>query len=231
MKSVNRLYRYFSLEERLLWSCSMLLILLSFFLFDRGSLLSLAASLVGATSLIFCAKGNPVGQVLMILFSILYSIISFSFSYYGELITYLGMTLPMAVVAFVSWLRHPYQGNKAEVTVNHLKGKEFVLLLGLTVVVTAIFWGILAYFDTANLIVSTFSVATSFFAVCLTFRRSPYFALAYALNDVVLIVLWVMASLKEPSYLSVVVCFVTFLVNDLYCFLNWRRMARRQGME
>ncbi len=231
MKSVNRLYRYFSLEERLLWSCSMLLILLSFFLFDRGSLLSLAASLVGATSLIFCAKGNPVGQVLMILFSILYSIISFSFSYYGELITYLGMTLPMAVVAFVSWLRHPYQGNKAEVTVNHLKGKEFVLLLGLTVVVTAIFWGILAYFDTANLIVSTFSVATSFFAVCLTFRRSPYFALAYALNDVVLIVLWVMASLKEPSYLSVVVCFVTFLVNDLYCFLNWRRMARRQEME
>jgi len=231
MKSVNRLYRYFSLEERLLWSCSMLLILLSFFLFDRGSLLSLAASLVGATSLIFCAKGNPVGQVLMILFSILYSIISFSFSYYGELITYLGMTLPMAVVAFVSWLRHPYQGNKAEVTVNHPKGKEIVLLLGLTVVVTAIFWGILAYFDTANLIVSTFSVATSFFAVCLTFRRSPYFALAYALNDVVLIVLWVMASLKEPSYLSVVVCFVTFLVNDLYCFLNWRRMARRQGME
>jgi len=209
----------------------MLLILLSFFLFDRGSLLSLAASLVGATSLIFCAKGNPVGQVLMILFSILYSIISFSFSYYGELITYLGMTLPMAVVAFVSWLRHPYQGNKAEVTVNHPKGKEIVLLLGLTVVVTAIFWGILAYFDTANLIVSTFSVATSFFAVCLTFRRSPYFALAYALNDVVLIVLWVMASLKEPSYLSVVVCFVTFLVNDLYCFLNWRRMARRQGME
>ena len=209
----------------------MLLILLSFFLFDRGSLLSLAASLVGATSLIFCAKGNPVGQVLMILFSILYSIISFSFSYYGELITYLGMTLPMAVVAFVSWLRHPYQGNKAEVTVNHLKGKEIVLLFGLTVVVTAIFLGILAYFDTANLIVSTFSVATSFFAVCLTFRRSPYFALAYALNDVVLIVLWVMASLKEPSYLSVVVCFVTFLVNDLYCFLNWRRMARRQGME
>ena len=158
MKSVNRLYRYFSLEERLLWSCSMLLILLSFFLFDRGSLLSLAASLVGATSLIFCAKGNPVGQVLMILFSILYSIISFSFSYYGELITYLGMTLPMAVVAFVSWLRHPYQGNKAEVTVNHLKGKEIVLLFGLTVVVTAIFLGILAYFDTANLIVSTFSV-------------------------------------------------------------------------
>lgn len=230
MKSVKRLYRYFSLGERLLWSCSILLILLSFFLFEGGSILSLCASLVGATSLIFCAKGNPVGQVLMILFSILYSVISFAFAYYGELFTYLGMTLPMAIVALVSWLRHPYQGNKAEVTVNHLKGKEIFLLLGLTVVVTGIFFGILAYFDTANLLVSTVSVATSFFAVCLTFRRSPYFALAYALNDVVLIVLWVMASLKDPSSLSVVVCFVTFLVNDLYCCLNWRRMARRQGL-
>lgn len=48
---------------------------------------------------------------------------------------------------------------------------------------------ILRAFNTANIIPGTISVTTSFVAVYLTFRRSPYFALAYAANDVVLIVL------------------------------------------
>lgn len=81
------LSRYFSRGELLLWGCSMGCILLSFAAFDRGSYLTLAASLIGATSLIFCAKGNPAGQVLMILFSLLYGLISFSFAYYGEMLT------------------------------------------------------------------------------------------------------------------------------------------------
>jgi nicotinamide mononucleotide transporter PnuC len=230
MKKIENLYRYFSLGERILWLSSMALILVSFCLFDRSGVLSLIASLFGATALIFCAKGNPIGQMLMIVFAILYSIISFSYSYYGEMMTYLGMSLPMAVISLISWLRNPFQGKKSQVTVNRLHGKEFVFLIGLTGIVTVIFYFILAYFNTANLIPSTFSVTTSFFAAYLTFRRSPYFALAYALNDVVLIVLWVLALWEDPSYLSVVICFIVFLVNDSYSFLNWKRMERRQGM-
>lgn len=69
----------------------------SFAVFDRENYLTLTASVIGATSLIFNAKGNPFGQVLMIVFSILYGIISYSCSYYGEMITYLGMTAPMAL--------------------------------------------------------------------------------------------------------------------------------------
>ena len=90
---------YFSKGEIMLWSISALLITVTFFVFDRENYLTLAASLVGVTSLIFNAKGNPFGQFLMIVFSILYGVISFTFAYYGEMITYLGMTGPMAVFA------------------------------------------------------------------------------------------------------------------------------------
>ena len=130
------LSRYFSRGELLLWGCSMGCILLSFAAFDRGSYLTLAASLIGATSLIFCAKGNPAGQVLMILFSLLYGLISFFFAYYGEMLTYLGMTAPMAVVSLVSWLRNPFQGNHSEVEVNRLPRREIPFMLVLTAAVT-----------------------------------------------------------------------------------------------
>ena len=192
---MKRFLSYFSKIEITLWCSSIALILISFIAFDRTNYLTLIASLIGVTSLIFNAKGNPFGQLLMVMFSILYGIISFRFRYYGEMITYLGMTAPMAVFALISWLRNPYKGNKAEVAVNRLRRGEVGLMLLLTAAVTALFYFILAYFHTANMVPSTLSVTTSFIAVYLTFRRSPYFALAYAANDVVLIVLWTLAAL------------------------------------
>lgn len=42
--------------------------------------------------------------------------------------------------------------------------------------------------------------------------------------------LWSMAAAEDPVYLSVVVCFAAFLAGDLYSFVSWRRMRRRQGM-
>lgn len=222
-------FKYFTKGEWGLWLGSVILISVSFILFDRSNYLTLAASLIGATSLIFNAKGNPFGQFLMIIFGALYGIISFGFAYFGEMITYLGMTVPMAVVALVSWLRNPYKGNKSQVAVNCLSKKEIVFMFALSAVVTVIFFFILKALDTANLIPSTVSITTSFIAAYLTFRRSPYFALVYALNDIVLIALWTMATATDISYLSVIICFVMFLVNDLYGFINWKRMQMCQA--
>lgn len=222
---------YFSKTEIALWCCSAGLILLSFCLFDRENYLTLLASLIGVTSLIFNAKGNPFGQFLMILFSLLYGWISWSFAYYGEMITYLGMTMPMAAFALIAWLRHPYKGNRAEVAVNRISRKEWPALWLLTAAVTLVFYFILGWFNTANLLPSTLSVTTSFLAVYLTFRRDPRFALAYAANDIILILLWVLASAENVRYLSVVVCFAAFLANDIYGFVSWRTMARRQGAD
>ena len=130
---MKKLTTYFSKGELILWSGSVGLILVSFFLFDRVNFMTLAASLIGTTSLIFNAKGNPIGQALMVVFSILYGVISYTFSYFGEMITYLGMTGPMAFFALISWLRNPYNGNHAEVAINRLKNKELTFMYVLTV--------------------------------------------------------------------------------------------------
>ena len=228
-KKVKSVVAYFSKSEIILWCASVILIAASFIIFDRENLITLTASLIGVTSLIFNAKGNPFGQFLMIIFSILYGIISFKCAYYGEMITYLGMTAPMAVFSLISWLRNPYNGNRSEVKVNSIKVKESIFMLLLTMIVTLMFYYILEAFHTANLIPSTISVTTSFIAVYLTFRRSAFYAIGYAANDIVLIILWIMASFSDISYLSVTVCFIIFLANDIYGFINWSKMKKRQS--
>ena len=94
-KERKSLFNYFTKAEILLWCISVAFITVSFWGFDRENYFTLIASFIGVTALIFNAKGNPFGQLLMVIFSILYGIISFAFAYYGEMITYLGMTAPI----------------------------------------------------------------------------------------------------------------------------------------
>jgi nicotinamide mononucleotide transporter PnuC len=100
----------------------------------------------------------------------------------------------------------------------------------LSLIVTVMFYFILKALGNANLIVSVISVTTSFVASYLTFLRSHYYAVAYAINDIILIILWILASVVNPDYIPMIMCFVMFLINDLYGFYSWRKMLKRQGV-
>ena len=215
--------------ERGLWCTSVAVIILSAVLMGGADLFSVITSLIGVTALIFVAKGYVIGQILTVVFAVFYGVISFGQQYYGEMITYLGMSSPMAIAAAIAWLKNPFRDTK-EVAVRPMTKKTVGWLTVSTVLVTAAFYFILGAMGNASLAVSTLSVTTSFLASALTYFRSPYYALAYAANDVVLIVLWIIAAVGDLSCLSMVLCFVMFLANDLYGFFNWRRMEKMQKM-
>lgn len=214
--------------ELILWSVSLIVVTFSFLTVPDRDYLTLFASLVGVTALIFVSKGHVLGQFLIVAFSVLYGIISISFKYYGEMITYMLMSAPMAVGAIISWLRHPFK-DTAEVEIGRVSRTQVAVLSVSAVIVTVAFYFILGALGTQNLIASTLSVLTSFVAASLTFLRSPYYAIGYSLNDVVLIALWTLATIEDVSYFPMILCFIMFLANDLYGFINWRRMQKRQG--
>ena len=221
-------FKSLSKFEYVLWLSSVAVTLVSYFVNGDG-ILNLIASLIGATALIFVAKGLVIGQAMCIVFALLYGYISYECRYYGEMITYIFMSAPMALFSVITWLKNPYKEGNGEVKVKkRLSAFEITALIVLTIVVTVIFYFILKYFNTANLILSTISITTSFSACFLTMLRSPYYALAYSANDIVLIGLWVSVTIADLSYLPMVICFVVFLANDIYGFYNWRRISKRQ---
>ena len=213
--------------ELTLWLTSLSVVSGTALIFGSVDVLSMIASLIGVTALIFVAKGHVLGQVLTIVFAVFYGVISWGFRYYGEVITYLCMTAPMALLALITWLRNPYK-DSAEVAVHRLKGRQWAVLLLLTAIVTFFFYFILRAMGNAALVISTISITTSFLASALTAMRSPYYALSYAANDVVLIILWVIATLADPASVPMVACFIMFFLNDMYGFINWRRMEKCQ---
>ena len=223
IKSIKNLKIY----EIIIYLFSLTSIIISFLIFKNENYLTLIASLIGVTALIFVAKGDVLGQILTIVFSLFYGYISFEYKYYGELITYVGMTAVVALISVITWIKHPYDDKEVEVA--SLNKNKIILLIVLSFIVTTIFYFILKYLNTRNLIISTISVLTSFVAVTLTVFRSRYYAIFYSLNDCVLIVLWILACKDDYSYVAMVICFIMFLVNDIYGFINWSIMKNRQN--
>ena len=204
-------FKSFKKKEWVLWIVSLVLVIMSNLLSGNVDVLTLSATCVGVTSLVFAAIGNVWAPILMIAFSIFYGIISWKFRYWGEVITYLGMTMPMAIWSTITWIKNPAKNGK-EVAIQKLTKKHFLLVTVSTVIVTAVF--------------STISITTSFVAAALTMLRSSYYAVGYAANDIVLIVLWVLASIKNPEYIPVVVNFAIFFFNDMYGFVSWKKREK-----
>ena len=128
----------------------------------------------------------------------------------------------MAIWSTITWIKNPAPNGK-EVAIQKLKPKHILGIIVSGTVITQIFYLILSALNTPNIVFSTISITTSFLAATLTMLRSSYYALGYASNDIVLIILWTMASIENPVYLPVVVNFVIFFFNDMYGFLCWKK--------
>lgn len=211
-----------------LWCASVLFMVLSFVLVKSHNYASVIGAIIGVTALIFTAKGEVAGQLLIVVFSVFYGVVSYACGYYGEMITYIGMTTPIAIMSVVSWLKNPFGESGNEVEVKQLHGRDMGIMIVSTILVTIIFYYILRHLKTANLFMSTVSISTSFLASYLTYQRSSFYAIAYGANDIVLIILWVLASLENVTYLPMVVCFVIFFINDMYGFYSWQKMQKKQ---
>lgn len=224
---MKKLFGLFNIFDVILWACSVAAIALAFGLSDSRDYTTLASSLTGVTALLFIVKGHVLGQFLTVAFAVVYGVVSYFFKYYGEMITYLGMSAPAAVMCIISWLKHPYK-QRTRVEISRLGKSKAIALPFLTAAVTVAFYFILRALGTANLAVSTVSVATSFFAAYLTFFRSPLYGLAYSCNDIVLIAMWVLAAINDAAYIPMIICFSLFLIYDIYGSINWSRMRKAQ---
>lgn len=232
MKTMRNKEKENTLAKLSVFDCILLIFsfaapIIAFFAFKGTDYLNLVSSLVGVAMLFLVAKANVFGSVVSIAFSILYSIVSFRFRYYGEMILYLGLYIPIEVVTLVVWFKNRYN-KTSQVKVETEKPIDFLwsLVLGSAVTFGAYF--LLRHLGTENLMWSTVSVFTSMVACYFILRRTSFYAIFYAINDVILVILWTYAAVKDSSYICMAICFLCFLINDVYGFFSWTSIRRRQ---
>ena len=227
--AVKKFFGDWNLFEILLLFISLTVTTTVFLIGADKNVFSLFSSLFGITSVIFTAKGNPVAQYLAIFFDIFYAIIAYQSRYYGEMLIYIFLMLPISFACIISWLRNRKNPQSAEVKINGLSKTEYGVLALADVFVTVGFYFLLRALNTDELIISTISLVSSVSAAYLMLRRSEYYAVCFIANDLILLALW---GARVVGYgteaLPTLVTFVVFLVNDVYGFLAWRKRKKKQ---
>ena len=223
----------FNLKNIITWQEAILLIielaipLILYFIFKCDDYQNLLGAQLGIISIFFLAKASLIGIVLSLLFSLFYAITSLNFQYYGEAIIYFAFMIPLGIISGVIWFINRFKGT-TEVAILSTKKIDFIIGPIASVTLTfGLFW-LLRYLGTENIITSTLSLFTSFLALYFQIKRSRFTQLFYAANDIVLITLWILATIEDISYVPIVSCFAFLLVNDLYGFFNWSKIKKRQ---
>lgn len=226
-----KLLKDWTLFEKILLIGSILIVSATGIIFN-SDLLTPICSIVGIITALLLAKGKYMGQVFGLLIVILYSIVSFRNKFYGEVIIYLIIMLPMYVMGIISWIRHQDKKTNS-VEVNKISKQEWVIVALVSVVWFIGIYFLLKSFNTEELFVSSLSVLDSLFAIYLQIRRSKYSFYFYVINDLVLILLWGIPCIMGSFFLiPMLMNPIINLVNDIYGIVNWRKLeAVQRGKE
>ena len=224
---MKKLFKDWSIFEIILLITSPLIVLVVGIIF-KSDVLTMITSIVGIICALLLAKGLVLGQFFGIAIVILYSIVSFKNGFYGEMLIYLVIMLPMYIWGVLEWLKHK-NGETKSVEVNSIKWKEWLTVAICSAIVFICFYFLLKALNTNELIVSTLSVVDNIFAVYLLARRSKYGFVSYIANDLILIVLWGIPIIQgNLLLLAMLINPIVNLINDTYGVINWTKMQRKQ---
>ena len=195
----------------------------------KSDLLTISCSIVGIITALLLAKGKNLGQVFGLLITVLYSIVSFKNKYYGEVLIYTLLMLPMYIIGIITWIKHKNKKTNS-VEINSIKRKEWIIVSIIFILVFIGIYYLLKTFNTSELLVSTISVLASLFAIYLQVRRSKYSFSFYLINDVVLMFLWGIPVIHGSYILIPMLLNPTInFINDAYGFYNWKKTEKIQN--
>lgn len=225
---MKKLFLDWTKLEKILLFGSIILVSLVGIIF-KSDLLTTICSIVGIITALLLAKGKNLGQIFGLLIAALYSIVSFKNGYYGEVIIYLCIMLPMYIIGIISWIRHQSKDTNT-VEVNKIKLKEWIIVLFASIVCFIGIYFLLKAFNTNQLFISSLSVIDSLFAIYLSVRRSKYSFYFYVINDFILILLWGIPVVTGTIILLPMVFNPLInLINDIYGIYNWKKLEKMQN--
>ena len=194
----------------------------------KGTVIDLVYTLLYFWTALLLAKGKYSCYIIGIISTFFYSYVSYTNSYFGEVIISMCCTLPLMIIGLINWLKH--QDSTNTVIIKEITKKELILVLLSQLVLFYGYYYLLKIFNTSNLIVSSLSIVASLIATYLTARRSEYGFIGFIINDLILIVLWGTLVIQgNLSIIPVLLCPVLLLINDIYGAYNWKKLKNIQN--
>lgn len=185
-------------------------------------MLSIVVAFLGIFSALNQTKKMVFGQVTGVILAILYSYMSYMNRYYGEVIVYMLVILPLYIVGIYTWSKNK-DSKTEEVKQSEIYLKEWLVLLIINIILFIALYKMLKYFNTNQLIISTISMNLNLCATYLLVRRSKYCFIFYLINAFILLTLWGIPVINgNIKVLPMIFDALLLIINNIYGMIKWK---------
>ena len=227
---IKKYFKDWKLFEKIILSLSLLIILIVGIIF-KSDFFTLFTALTAVSTTMLLAKGKKEAYILYLICILLYIYVSYSNRYFGEVILYIFLILPMCISSLITWIRHPNKETNT-VEVNLITKKERSIVYLLILPLSFCLYYLLRAFNTNELLVSVFTFICSLLANYYQIRRNKMSFYFYIIEDVSLLILWIIPIINGNLSLLPLIINSTFnLISDSYGIYNWKKLEEKQRIK
>ena len=226
MERIKEMFNDWSLYEKV-WLILFTIITLGLSLYWKDSAIGLVASLTGIWCVLLVAKGKISNYYFGIINAIAYGYVAYGQNYFGEVMLNIGYFLPMQFLGIYLWNKH--KDSKDEVVVKSMSNRDRAIWLA-TSFISIIVYGFVLKGLGGNLpFIDSISTVLSVIAMILMAKRYLEQWALWIIIDIASIVLWFTA-LGNDGDISVLIMWISFLINAVYGMFNWIKLSKQQGV-
>lgn len=198
----------------------------------QDTLLGMISSISGILCVIMAAKGKIATFFFGVIQAATYAYISFGYGLYGEAMLNAFFFLPFQFIGFWLWRKNRNTENKVsgeDVYAKRLTLKQWAVLIPVIIVSIIGYALILTSMDAQQVRLDSAAVVLSVFAQFLmTFRYAEQWVMWIIIN-VLTITMWFLTLVQQNGNdWTVFAMWCAFLVNSIYGYINWRKLAKNQ---
>lgn len=196
--------------------------------------LGLISSMTGMLCVILIAKGKISNFFFGMVQTSTYAYISYSYGLYGEAMLNGLFYFPMQFIGLYMWNKNKalQKVKDEDIVIKRLTKKGWGVLVVSVVMGAFIYMELLFYINAQQVRIDSFAVVMSVAAQILMTLRFAEQWIMWVLVNMLSIVLWIVTlTQSDGNDYTMLVMWTAFLVNSIYGWYNWEKLAKQSQHE
>lgn len=191
------------------------------------SLMGIISAVTGVACVVCTGKGKLSAYIFGLVNCVLYAIISYQATLYGETMLNIIYYVPMQFVGFYVWKKHMNEETK-EVKKQHMSWRGRMIAVALIVFATFFYGLVLKKLGDAMPFVDSFTTISSVAAMIISIRMFAEQWWIWVAVDVFSVYMWWSNFTSGSDNMATLLMWIVYLGNAIIMLVKWEKEARRK---
>ncbi len=209
------------------WLLIAVIVIASLSIYWGDNLMGIISSVTGVACVVCTGKGKLSAYLFGLINCILYAIISYKASLYGETMLNVIYYIPMQFIGFVTWNKN-MNISTASVQKRRMSTVQHIWIFASIGVCTVIYGVILRYLGDTIPFIDSFTTVASVFAMIISVKMYTEQWYIWIAVNVMSVIMWIIAFINGTDSIATLLMWIVYLFNSVIMCVKWEREARKE---